>query len=227
MTNTDEKGMLSRWSSRKSAARKAEIETPDTGTADNAPLTDADQVAKDEAAAVREAELKANREAAEAVDLDNVGKTTDIKLFMKDGVPGALRKKALTALWRSDPVLANLDGLNDHDEDYTDAKLVPKVFKSAWETGRGYLKEITSETAADTDKTADAAVATQAESPGEAVEVEEAAASDAAETETTAEEKSAESPHEAVSNYAEDTGIEPDTNPRVSIRRRLSFDESA
>jgi hypothetical protein len=208
MTETDEKGMLSR---RKIAARNAELETPGTGTAEIAPLTDADQVAKDEAAAAREMELRTNREAAEAVDLDNVGKTTDIKLFMKDGVPGALRKKALAALWRSDPVLANLDGLNDHDE----------------ETGRGYLKEITSETTADTDKTADAAVATQAESAGEAVKIEEIAASDTAEIEPAGEHKRAESPREAARNYVEDTGIERDTTPRVSIRRRLNFDESA
>jgi hypothetical protein len=37
---------------------------------------------------------------------------------MREGVPEALRNRALRKLWLSDPVLANLDGLNDYDEDF-------------------------------------------------------------------------------------------------------------
>jgi hypothetical protein len=38
---------------------------------------------------------------------------------MKQAVPEELRRLALRKLWRSDPVLANVDGLNDYDLDYT------------------------------------------------------------------------------------------------------------
>jgi uncharacterized protein DUF3306 len=51
-------------------------------------------------------------------DVDTLGKDSDYTGFMRDGVPEELKKLALRALWRSDPVLANLDGLNDYDEDY-------------------------------------------------------------------------------------------------------------
>ena len=36
-------------------------------------------------------------------------------------------------------MLANVDGLNDYDEDFTDAALVVKGLKSAYQVGKGYL----------------------------------------------------------------------------------------
>jgi hypothetical protein len=51
-------------------------------------------------------------------DIESLDKDSDYTPFMQEGVPEALKKLALRALWRSDPVLANLDGLNDYDEDY-------------------------------------------------------------------------------------------------------------
>jgi hypothetical protein len=44
---------------------------------------------------------------------------SDFTPFMRAGVPPALRNQALRLLWRLDPALANLDGLNDYDEDFT------------------------------------------------------------------------------------------------------------
>lgn len=51
-------------------------------------------------------------------DIDSLDKDSDYAVFLKDGVPEALTRLALRKLWRSDPVLAVLDGLNDYDEDY-------------------------------------------------------------------------------------------------------------
>ena len=47
----------------------------------------------------------------------------DFSAFMADGVPQFLRKRALRVLWRSNPVLANLDGLNDYDDDFNSPEL--------------------------------------------------------------------------------------------------------
>ena len=44
---------------------------------------------------------------------------SDFSQFMRDDVPEMLKRAALRRLWASDPVLANLDGLNDYDEDFT------------------------------------------------------------------------------------------------------------
>ena len=51
-------------------------------------------------------------------DIDSLDKESDYSVFLKEGVPEELTRLALRKLWRSDPVLAVLDGLNDYDEDY-------------------------------------------------------------------------------------------------------------
>lgn len=51
-------------------------------------------------------------------DIDSLEKDSDFTVFMQQGVPDALRNRALRKLWLSDPVFANLDGLNDYDEDF-------------------------------------------------------------------------------------------------------------
>jgi hypothetical protein len=44
-------------------------------------------------------------------------------------------------LWRSDPVLANLDGLNDYDEDFRATGVLAEAVRSAYKVGKGYLRE--------------------------------------------------------------------------------------
>lgn len=67
----------------------------------------------------------------------------DFSAFMADGVPQFLRKRALRVLWRSNPVLANLDGLNDYDEDFTSPELTQKVLATAYQVGRGIVSQVT------------------------------------------------------------------------------------
>lgn len=51
----------------------------------------------------------------ELPDIDSLDGESDFSVFMRDGVPEDLRRLALRKLWASDPVYANLDGLNDYD----------------------------------------------------------------------------------------------------------------
>ncbi|MEM9426885.1 MAG: DUF3306 domain-containing protein [Pseudomonadota bacterium] len=67
----------------------------------------------------------------------------DFSPFMADGVPQFLRKRALRVLWRSNPVLANLDGLNDYDEDFNAPELTQKVLATAYQVGRGIVSQVT------------------------------------------------------------------------------------
>ena len=87
----------------------------------------------------REAMLARNREAAEAVDLDGIDEATDMSVFLREGVPDLLRRQALRRLWRSNPVFANVDRLNDYDENFADPSRTLATFQSAWQAGRGYL----------------------------------------------------------------------------------------
>ncbi len=75
------------------------------------------------------------------VDFDKLNYGSDYSRFMKDGVPEAIRRRALRMLWKSNPILANLDGLNDYDEDFTDAALAVKVLTSNYKPGLGHLTE--------------------------------------------------------------------------------------
>jgi hypothetical protein len=69
---------------------------------------------------------------------------------MRKGVPAELRKRALQRLWRSDPVLANLDGLVEYGEDYTKIGTVKSVVRSAYQVGRGMLHDRAIESAEQT-----------------------------------------------------------------------------
>lgn len=76
------------------------------------------------------------------VDFAKLNYKTDYTRFMEKGVPEAVRKRALRALWSSNPILANIDGLNDYDEDFTDAALAVKgLLQTAYKPGTGYLTE--------------------------------------------------------------------------------------
>jgi len=75
------------------------------------------------------------------VDFDKLNYASDYSRFMKKGVPEAIRRRALRMLWSSNPILANIDGLNDYDEDFTDAALAVKVLTSNYKPGIGYLTE--------------------------------------------------------------------------------------
>ena len=48
-------------------------------------------------------------------------------------------RQALRKLWRSDSVFANLDGLIDYGEDFTDAATVVEGMKSVYTVGRGMV----------------------------------------------------------------------------------------
>lgn len=74
-------------------------------------------------------------------DFEKLNYASDYTQFLKEGVPEAIRRRALRMLWGSNPILANLDGLNDYDEDFTDAALAVKVLSSNYKPGSGYLTE--------------------------------------------------------------------------------------
>ena len=126
------------WSRRKEAAQAEEAERLARAEA---------ETAKAEAAA-RAAELEAMPEAEllETLGLpdpDNVRSGENAAAFMAKAVPMALRNRALRSLWRSNPVLANLDGLNDYDGDFTGNGLNGGVLKTSYEVGKGLAAHVT------------------------------------------------------------------------------------
>src|SRR5690606_7711536 len=79
---------------------------------------------------------------AEDIDIDSLGRGSDFKIFMEKGVSPDTRRKALQKLWRSDPVFANLDGLDDYfDLAKPERHGLGPMRGSAWKLGRGFLTE--------------------------------------------------------------------------------------
>jgi hypothetical protein len=166
---SDEPNRLSRWSQRKLAARRAET-IPDEvpPVAEDAP--------SDRAVAAR-TETAADEAAPELPPIDELTAESDYKVFLQKGVPAALTRAALRKLWTSDPVLANLDGLNDYDEVYNAVQPALTLAQTSYRPGKGYddgtgqedggPDEVTAGEANDRTESRDVATAPDAEKSGD------------------------------------------------------------
>lgn len=71
-------------------------------------------------------------------DIDTLTRDSDYTAFLRAEVPADMRRQALRKLWRSDPVFANLDGLNDYDENYAAPSIVGAAVRTAYDVFNGY-----------------------------------------------------------------------------------------
>ncbi len=210
----DEEPLLSRWSKRK-LAKEMEPEA----------TTDAVVDAEAEPDPEREAELLANLKAAEAVDLETLDEKSDISIFMKDGVPELLKRRAMAALWRSSPIFANVDGLVDYDDDFGSPDLIMKTFQSAWQVGRGYLKNTEDDGEAEGETVSEV-------KDDEKESSDDGASANEIEEEVIAAEDTVEDSQDielvdARSDAKVEIEPEPEAPPRVSLRRRLMLEDEA
>ena len=121
--------------------------------------------------------LQPPQEPVELPDIDSLDKDSDFSAFLRQGVPEEIRRQALRVLWRSDPVLANLDGLNDYDEDFTGIRTVADAVRTAYRVGKGYLDD-----GDEAEATDQAAAAEEKAEPADAAPSERIAASNSDES---------------------------------------------
>lgn len=114
-------GFVARWSRRKRGE-----DAPEDGPA---PL---EAESREPAAEPSEDEI-----VAQLPDIDSMDESADFTVFLKKGVPEELRKRALRRLWRLNPVFANLDGLNDYDEDFNTVTTLLDGLKTVYQVGKG------------------------------------------------------------------------------------------
>ena len=119
---------LSRW-----ARRKAEPETPE-------PELQPPPAEAEEKGELTEAEQQALIESLP--DIESLDEKSDFSAFMQKGVPEVLQRRALRKLWRLNPVFAHLDGLNDYDDDFTDAAMVVEGMKTLFQVGKGMAEKV-------------------------------------------------------------------------------------
>jgi hypothetical protein len=124
----EEKGFLSRWSD-----RKLNVEPDGTESTSSESLP--------EKKSEEEFEGKTDEEILSILGLPEpetlkLGDT--VEKFMDGRVPERIRLRALRAFWKTNPVLANIDGLDEYCEDYTDAALVVENLQTIYQVGKGY-----------------------------------------------------------------------------------------
>jgi len=95
---------------------------------------------------VDEVERELTEEEAEVVAglpaIDSLTSKSDFTPFLTDKVPEFIRRRALSVLWRSDPVLANIDGLNDYDEDFNIIDTLIDIAKDTnYKVGKGMVDD--------------------------------------------------------------------------------------
>jgi len=116
------------WSRRKASVKAAE----EAERAEEAAEAQAEERAR--------LEEKSDSEILEELGLpdpDTLTEQDDFKTFLNAAVPERLRRRALRRLWSVNPMLANLDGLVDYGEDYTDAATVVSNLQTVYQVGKG------------------------------------------------------------------------------------------
>ena len=141
MADDTDEGFLSRWARRKQRAARDPEAKPAARDTPGQPTPSEPKPSQPEPSETERAEAEARRR--ELIDSlpepEQLGPEDDYTQFLQDGVPDDLRQRALRRLWTSNPVFANLDGLNDYDLDYTDAATVVENLKTAFQAGRGMV----------------------------------------------------------------------------------------
>lgn len=100
------------------------------------------QALQEEHAALEEMDEAEMLAALDLPDPDTMTKGDDFSVFMTKAVPDQIRRRALRTLWRSNPVLANVDMLVDYGEDFTDAAMAVENIQTAYQVGKGMLKHV-------------------------------------------------------------------------------------
>lgn len=188
MTDAHDDGdgnFLARWSRRKDSARIAETATPREKRGGAAPVLPEEAPEDQLPALVTGDERALTEEEQELVDglpdIETLDAESDFTPFMQSKVPEFLRRRALRALWRSNPLLANVDGLVDYGEDFTDSAMVIEGMQTAYRVGKGFMTdEELAENAREDDAGADGADAEN--EPDDEEEARRVAAAERAET---------------------------------------------
>ena len=103
------------------------------------------KIAADEAEEQERLSQKSDEEILRELDLpdpESLAEGDDFSVFLKRTVPERIRLRALRRLWTTNPVLANLDGLIDYGEDFTDAATVIENLQTAYRVGEGMARHV-------------------------------------------------------------------------------------
>jgi hypothetical protein len=127
MTGT---GFLSRWTRRKHGADAASPAASDRGVQQTGrPADDADAIDAGPAAASpvqpSDTDAKDRIRLTSLPPLESITATTDIRAFLKSGVPTDLARTALRRSWATDPAIRDFIGIAENQWDFNDPNAIP------------------------------------------------------------------------------------------------------
>mgnify|MGYP000556846095 CR=1 FL=1 len=121
------------WARRKAAVEAEAVADERANAAVLAEQRDAELAEKSDAEILVELDLP---------DPDQMGEGDDFTVFLTETIPARIRTRALRRLWLTNPVLANVDGLVDYGEDFTDASCVVENIQTAYQVGKGMTHHV-------------------------------------------------------------------------------------
>ena len=154
MSASGDDSLLSRWARRKSSARRGraapvaveETERPtsidipqEADVATKALVAEDDEVVTNDHVESAEADEAVNVD--DLPDIETLDKDSDYTQFLKKGVPEAIGRAALRKLWLSDTIFANLDGLNDYDDNFNVIDKLISLADTNYKVGKGFLTD--------------------------------------------------------------------------------------
>ena len=160
-------------------------------------------------------------------EVESLDYDSDYSGFMAKGVSERLRNRALRQLWRSNPILANVDGLNDYDEDFRDLGIGLQGLKTSYDAMKGFkIEEETPDELSTGEGSEETSVADSSESQG--VEGEHSTTSDSErdsdaapddeEADTASLEAAESSPQERLSDESDQVNMESDEDGDQDIQ---------
>ncbi len=224
-------GFLGRWAARKARAREAERESerPQMREQAREEPAKAGPSGGESPAAGPGPEAESEEELLARLGLpapETLRPGDDFAAFMKAAIPQAIRRRALRRLWAINPDLANLDGLIDYGEDFSDGATVVEGMTTAWEAGKGYARAVLSDEEEAQSENADEAVsAVPAQAPEEGGDLPAPPAGDALSAEAPDPSDARESPGEE--NLRHDISGRDQDLAAAPRRMSFRFDEEA
>lgn len=138
---TDDEQFLDRWSRRKTATRPETKEQPAVAA----------EPAMDSPPLAESPDTPPEIDPETLPDIDSLDETSDFTVFMQNGVPEALRNRALRKLWQTDPIFNVVDGLVEYGEDYTNIAAIAETIQSVYKVGKGMVDEADDDNEGDDD----------------------------------------------------------------------------
>jgi hypothetical protein len=136
----EDDGFLSRWSRRKRGGAEEEPDEAPRPDAPDAAAGPSEEIAVEDPQGAEEEAAVLER--LGLPDPDTLEQGADFSVFMARSVPEVIRRRALRRLWRSNPTLAVLDGLNDYDGDFTGGFVKPGTLQTAYQVGKGIVQKV-------------------------------------------------------------------------------------